>query len=152
MNTQKIQVLFICSHNSCRSQMAEGILNHFCGDFFHAQSAGIKKTHVHPLAIQVMNEIDIDISNQQSKHLDEFRNKKFDVVATVCDSAKETCPFYPGKKIIHQSFFDPSTVQGSKEKQLTTFRKTRDEIKQWLQKEFCDTTEIKHKKGEINVE
>ena len=150
MNT-KIQVLFICSHNSCRSQIAEGVLNHFCGDHFQAKSAGIKKTRVHPLAIQVMDEIDINISNQKSKLLDEFRDTIFDIVVTVCDQANETCPFYPGKKLIHHSFFDPSTVQGSKEKKLSVFRDLRDEIMDWILKEFCSKGDVKQNNGETNV-
>lgn len=138
MLSEKTHVLFICTHNSCRSQMAEAILNHVCSDRFKAYSGGVKKTRVHHLAIQVMNEIDIDISHQYSKHIDEFKDKQFDIVVTVCDNAKETCPFFPGKNVIHKSFVDPGTVQGTAKKRLHAFRQVRDEIKQWILNEFCD--------------
>lgn len=138
MASKKTHVLFICTHNSCRSQMAEGILNHVCSDYYQAYSGGIEKTRVHPLAIQVMNEIDIDITNHYSKHIDEFKDKQFDIVVTVCDNAKETCPFFPGKNVIHKSFVDPGTVQGTDKKRLCAFRQVRDEIKQWILNEFCD--------------
>ena len=118
--------------------MAEGLLNFYCGNGFVAKSAGVEKTSVHPLAIKVMNEIDIDISRHYSKLIDEFKNDTFDIVVTVCDQANETCPFYPGKKVLHQGFTDPSTVDGSDEEQLQAFRKTRDEIKEWILKNICD--------------
>ena len=131
------RVLFICTHNSCRSQMAEALLNQLCGSEFQAQSAGVQKTKVHPLAIKVMSEIDIDISTQSSKLIDQFKETQFDIVVTVCDNAKETCPFFPGKQVMHQSFQDPSQVAGSEEQKLISFRKTRDEIKNWIIKAFC---------------
>ncbi|MBS3749616.1 MAG: arsenate reductase ArsC [Candidatus Thermoplasmatota archaeon] len=134
---KKQHVLFICTHNSCRSQMAEGLLNQYCGNRFQAYSAGVKKTHVHPLAIQVMKEIDIDISRHRSKLVDEFKEITFDVVVTVCDQANETCPFFPGKKVIHNGFFDPGTIKGPKEEKLNAFRNVRDEIKQWIMDYFC---------------
>jgi arsenate reductase len=102
-----------------------------------AFSAGIKKTHVHPLAIQVLKENDIDISNNRSKTIDEFKGKPFDYVITVCDHAKETCPFFPGKKIIHKGFTDPSDFEGTFDEKLHAFRNTRDEIKQWIKEIFC---------------
>ncbi len=136
---EKRQILFICSHNSCRSQIAEGLINHLCGSRFQAFSAGIKKTEVHPLAIEVMNEIDIDISNQYSKHIDDLSTNDFDYVVTVCDQAKEICPFYPGKKVLHQSFQDPSSMTGTKKEKKDAFRKTRDEIEQWIKETFCDS-------------
>jgi len=147
----KKKILFICTHNSCRSQIAEGLLNYYCGDRFFAMSAGVEKTRVHPLAVQVMNEIDIDISTQYSKLIDEFQNDKFDIVVTVCDHANETCPFYPGKKIIHKGFEDPSKVDGSDEEQLVAFRNTRDEIKEWILKNICDEQSNHQTKGKIHV-
>jgi len=117
--------------------MAEGLLNHYCMNRFQAQSAGVKKTHVHPLAIQVMKELDIDISKHRSKTVDEFKETTFDVVVTVCDHAKETCLFYPGKKVIHKGFTDPGTITHSKNDQLNAFRRIRDEIKQWIMDYFC---------------
>jgi len=133
----KKSVLFICTHNSCRSQIAEGIVNHYCTRDFEAFSAGIEKTHVHPLAVKAMNEIDIDISDQRSKTIDEFKGKTFDYVVTVCDHAKETCPFFPGKHVIHKGFEDPGDVEGPIDEKLHAFRDTRDEIKEWIKEIFC---------------
>jgi arsenate reductase len=114
-------------------------------------SAGVEKTRVHPFAIQVMKEIDIDISTHYSKLIDEFQNNKFDIVVTVCDQANETCPFYPGKKIIHKGFEDPSKVDGSDKEQLVAFRNTRDEIKEWILKNICDEESNHQTKGGIHV-
>ncbi len=137
MSKKKQMVLFICTHNSCRSQMAEGLLNHLCSNKYQAFSAGVVKSTVHQLAIKVMEEIGIDISSHYSKSVDEFREIKFDTVVTVCDNAKETCPFYPGKQVIHKGFTDPASVQGSFQEQIQAFRCVRDEIKEWILKEFC---------------
>lgn len=117
--------------------MAEAFLNQLCGAQYQAQSAGVQKTAVHPLAIQVMAEIDIDISTQSSKLIEQLREIQFDIVVTVCDNARETCPFFPGKQVIHQSFQDPSKIAGSEEQKRILFRKTRDEIKDWINNEFC---------------
>ena len=92
------KILFICTNNSARSQIAEGIMNYFYKDKFKAYSGDIKPTAINPYLIQVMKEIGIDISNQYSKDIEKFRNKRFDIVITVCDNAKENCPFFPGKK------------------------------------------------------
>lgn len=134
---KKIHVLFICTHNSCRSQMAEGLLNHYCNDMIEAKSAGMKKTRIHPFAVKVMNEIDIDISHQYSKHVDMFKDNQFDYVVTVCDQAKETCPFFPGEHVIHKGFTDPGQVKGSVDDQFKAFRTVRDEIKEWIMETFC---------------
>ncbi|MEO0083784.1 MAG: arsenate reductase ArsC [candidate division WOR-3 bacterium] len=137
MNKQK--VLFICTHNSARSQMAEGLLNHLYGDKYEAYSAGTQPTQVNLYAIKVMQELGIDISRHRSKSLQEFLNQDFDYVITVCDSANETCPFFPnGKKRIHQSFQDPTSFIGisSEEEILNVFRQVRDKIKQWIQETF----------------
>ncbi len=134
---EKQKILFICTHNSARSQMAEGLLNALHGDKYQAFSAGTIATRVNPHAIAVMKEIGIDISHHQSKTIDQFRDDWFDVVVTVCDHAKETCPFFPrARKMIHAGFPDPSGTQGPEEKVLQAFRQVRDEIKAWIEKEF----------------
>jgi arsenate reductase len=129
----KNTILFICTHNSTRSQLAEGLVNHYFGDIWEAKSAGTEKTFVKPFAIQAMAEAGIDISHHTSKTIDTFQEQEFDVVVTVCDSAKETCSFFPSKKVIHQSFVDPSNVEGTDEEKLAAFCRTRDEIKMWLE-------------------
>lgn len=124
--------------------MAEGLLNHYCPPQFQAQSAGIQKTKLHPLAVTVMNEIGIDISKHYSKHLDEINETDFDIVVTVCDQARESCPFFPGKNVMHKGFADPSSITGSTEEKRNAFRKSRDEIKHWIINTFCpiqDNTE-----------
>ena len=130
-------ILFICTHNSARSQMAEGLLNHLFGDRYKAFSAGTKPSGVNPLAIEVMKEIGIDISNHRSKSLKEFEGQEFDYVVTVCDSAKEECPYFSGgRKHIHKSFTDPSGYKGTEEEKLEFFRKVRDEIRDWIEETF----------------
>ncbi len=128
----KKTVLFLCTHNSCRSQIAEGFLNSLYANSYKAYSAGVEKTKVNSYAVEVMKEIGIDLSKHYSKTVQEFKGENFDLVVTVCDSARETCPFFPGKKVIHKSFEDPSSVEGSVEEILSAFRKTRDEIKSWI--------------------
>jgi len=130
---KRLKVLFVCTHNSARSQMAEALANHYFGDFVEAYSAGSESTFVKPHAIKVIEELGIDMSKHFSKTVFYFENEKFDYVITVCDNAKETCPFFPGaKNYIHKSFVDPSNVSGSEEEKLLSFRKSRDEIKKWL--------------------
>jgi len=132
------RTLFICTHNSARSQIAEGILNHLYPLKYRAFSAGTEKTSVNPLAIKVMKEIGIDISNQSSKLLDSFINEEWDYIITVCDNANETCPVFPGgKNRLHKSFKDPSSYQGTIEEKTEFFRKIRDEIYIWI-KDFFD--------------
>ncbi len=126
------EVLFICTHNSARSQLAEGLVNALYSDKLKAYSAGTEKTRVNPLAVEVLREIGIDISNHTSKTVDVFKSKTFDVVVTVCDHARETCPFFPGKRVIHRGFTDPSDVEGEKYERLAAFRRVRDEINQWI--------------------
>jgi arsenate reductase len=126
----KKKVLFLCTHNSCRSQMAEGIVNHFLGDRFEAFSAGTEATSVNPEAIAVMKEIGIDISGHRSKTLDEFAGRNFDCVITLCGDANEQCPlFFGGVRRVHIGFDDPSRLSGSDEKVLPAFRRVRDEIR-----------------------
>lgn len=113
--------------------MAEGMVNYFLKDSYEAFSAGTKPSIVNPLAIEVMKEIGIDISNHRSKSVLEFKGEKFDYVVTVCDSAKENCPFFPGaKEYIHESFEDPSSFEGSHEEKLNKFREVRDKIKEFI--------------------
>ncbi len=133
---EKRSVLFICTHNSARSQMAEGILRNMYPRRYEAFSAGTIASNVNPYAIKVMNEIGIDISCQRSKNVEEFRGKLFDCVVTVCERAKETCPFFPGKVHIHKNFEDPAGVGETDEERTAIFRRVRDEIKEWIEKNF----------------
>ncbi len=135
---KKRRVLFLCSHNSARSQMAEGLLRSLYGDRYDAFSAGTQATFVQPLAIQALKEIGVDISHHRSKSLQEFVGKPFYVVVTVCDSAKEACPFFPGaKKQLHQDFPDPTDVRGTPEERLNAFREARDQLKKWIARTFA---------------
>jgi arsenate reductase (thioredoxin) len=131
--TMPKKVLILCTGNSARSQMAEGILRHDGGSAFEVESAGVKPSSVRPEAIRVMSEIGIDISGHRSKSADEFTGQVFDYIITVCDNAKETCPVFPGKATrIHQSFEDPPPPGvGSDEERLAIFRRVRDEIREW---------------------
>lgn len=128
----KKKVLFICTHNSARSQMAEGFVNSLLGDRYEGYSAGIEPTKVNPYAVKAMAELGIDISKHRSKSIEEFRGKNFDYVVTVCESAKETCPFFPGEELIHKDFEDPSEFRGIEEEILEKVRRVRDEIKDWI--------------------
>ena len=131
------RVLFICTHNSARSQMAEGLLRHLGGERFEVFSAGTEATHVRPLAIRAMAELGIDISGQQSKTLDRYLGEPFDDVITVCDAANEACPIFPGAKHRrHWSFEDPSKATGSEDEQLAVYRRVRDEIRTRIEKEL----------------
>jgi len=132
----KEKVLFICTHNSCRSQMAEGFLRHLYGNHYESYSAGLEVTEVNPYAIKVMGELGIDISGQRSKSIEEFRGMVFDYVVTVCDSAREKCPFFPGKKVIHKGFEDPASFTGEEDQVLEVFRRVRDEIRDWIVETF----------------
>lgn len=133
MSTEQKRVLFLCTHNSARSQMAEGLLRHLAGDRYETFSAGTEQTRVHPLAIEAMREIGVDIRGHASKTLDAFAGERFDYVITVCDRANESCPLFPGDtERIHWSFDDPSAATGSDEQRLAAFRRIRDEIRQRL--------------------
>jgi arsenate reductase len=135
----KKRVLFLCTHNSCRSQMAEGVVNHFLGDRFLAFSAGTEATQVNPLAAKVMAQIGIDISGHRSKTIDEFAGEPFDYVITLCGDAKEKCPlFFGGVKRVHIGFDDPSRLPGSEEQVLPEYRRVRDEIRQRLTQFFSE--------------
>jgi arsenate reductase len=130
-------VLFICTHNSARSQMAEAFLNALCGDRYEAKSAGITPTQINPYVAKAMAEIGIDLSTHHSKSILEFQGQAFNYVITVCDVAREACPFFPGEKEIHKSFPDPSEFKGTETEILGKVRKVRDEIRGWVQETFC---------------
>jgi len=134
----KPRVLFLCTHNSARSQMAEAFLRALAGERFEVASAGTEATRVHPLAIRAMHEAGIDLTGHASKTLDAFLDQPWDYVITVCDSANERCPLFPGRTIrIHWNLPDPSQATGSDEDCLETFRRVRDQIRarlrQWLE-------------------
>lgn len=136
MSETKKRVLFLCTHNSARSQMAEGLLRNLKGDAYEAFSAGIEPSRVHPLAIEAMRELGIDISGQRSKSLHEYDGQTFDLVATLCEGAHAACPFFPGAiKMMHRGFTDPSSGG------IEEFRRCRDEIRKWLESgEFISQT------------
>ena len=134
---KKLKVLFVCTHNSSRSQMAEGLLNSLFGDKYEAYSAGTHPGGVNEYAIKALDEIGIDISFHKSENIDKYLNMDFDYVITVCDSAKETCPYFPnGKIFIHKSFPDPSSAKGDKSEILQVFREVRDKIKDFIIETF----------------
>lgn len=129
----KRTILFLCTHNSCRSQMAEGLVNHYLGDRFKAFSAGTEATRVNPIAALVLTELGIDISHHYSKTIDEFRGVQFDHVITLCNSANEQCPlFFGGVHRVHIGFDDPSRYSGSPSEVIAEFRRVRDEIRKKL--------------------
>jgi arsenate reductase (thioredoxin) len=128
-----VRVLILCTGNSARSQMAEGLLRHDGGNRFEVSSAGTHPTRVRPEAIAAMGEIGIDISGHRSKSVDEFAGQEFDFVITVCDNARESCPMFPAKtQRIHWSIDDPAAVTGSEEENLAAFRRARDELRSRL--------------------
>lgn len=132
--SDKKRVLILCTGNSARSQMAEGLLRHDGVDKFDVESAGVEPSHVRQQAIEAMREIGIDISGQRSKPVDEFAGQAFDYVITVCDNANERCPVFPGKtKRLHWSFDDPAAAIGDEATRLSSFRRVRDEIRDRLQ-------------------
>ncbi len=131
---QKHRVLILCTGNSARSQMAEGLLRHDAGERFEVESAGTKPGIVRPEAIAAMQELDIDISGHRSKHVDEFEGQRFDYVITVCDNAKEGCPvFFGAAKKLHHSFDDPPPAsEGTDGERMAIFRRVRDELRAYL--------------------
>lgn len=129
----KKRVLILCTGNSARSQMAEGLLRHDAGDRFTVESAGTMPSTVRSEAIAAMKELGIDISGHSSKSVDKFAGQKFDYVLTVCDKAKESCPIFPGQSIrLHRNFEDPAAMEGSVEERLAVFRRVRDQIREYL--------------------
>ena len=134
----KKRILILCTGNSARSQMAEGLFRHDAGDHFEVFSAGTKPTQVRSEAIAVMRELGIDISGHCSKSVDEFAGQEFDYVLTVCDNARESCPIFPGGTVgIHHSFQDPAALESSEGERLDAFRRVRDEIRDYL-REFAN--------------
>jgi arsenate reductase len=131
MNTTKPTVLILCTGNSCRSHLAEGILRQAAGDLLEVHSAGSNPAgYVHPMAIAVMKEIGIDISGHVSKHMNEFLNRKVDTVITVCGNADQACPMFPGQvNRYHWGFDDPAHATGTGEEKLAVFGRVRDQIK-----------------------
>lgn len=130
----KKRILVLCTGNSCRSQLAHGYLEHFSGNRVEVRSAGIETHGVNPKAIGVMREDGIDISNYTSNHVDEYRDESFDYVITVCDNAKENCPYFPASvKTLHQNFTDPAKATGTEEEIMNEFRNVRDQIKNYTQ-------------------
>lgn len=129
----KKSILFICTHNTNRSQMTEGLMRHFYGKYFDVYSAGTTPKQPHPFAIEALRRINIDISQQRSQHIDDFLSQSIDFVITVCDTAKETCPLLPANTSnIHHAFSDPSNSPGNKSDVLDSYCLVRDNIKQWL--------------------
>jgi len=132
-NERRKRVLFVCTHNSSRSQMAEGLFRELKGDRWEAYSAGTAPTGVHPGAVQAMAEIGIDIRDHLAKGLDAFQGIAFDEMVTVCNHAQESCPVVPGGGVRrHQSFEDPAAAKGTEAEVLAAFRRVRDEIRNWI--------------------
>ena len=136
----KPRVLFLCTGNSCRSQMAEGFLRHFAGDRFDVASAGTRPAVLNPGAVDAMREVGVDIAQHRSKSVDEFAGQRFDHVITVCDRARESCPIFPGAtRLHHWPFDDPAEATGTSEERMAVFRRVRDEIAARIQR-FLDGT------------
>ncbi|MEI9476647.1 MAG: arsenate reductase ArsC [Deltaproteobacteria bacterium] len=134
MMAEAKKILFICTGNSIRSQMAEGFMKALGGEDWNVQSAGVLPSYVHPLAVRVMMEIGIDISDQKSKSVDKFVNEAFDIIITLCDNAAASCPTFPGQgKRLHWPIEDPVGAMGSTEERLVLFRKARDQIKKKIE-------------------
>jgi arsenate reductase (thioredoxin) len=137
-NSMKPKILVLCTGNSCRSQIAEGYLKHFSKDKAEVYSAGIETHGVNPRAIATMKEDGIDISNHTSNNVNEYAHLEFDYVITVCDNAKENCPYFPAKvKMLHHNFPDPAKAQGTEEEIMAQFRSTREMIKEYM-KDFVE--------------
>ena len=136
---RKPRVLFVCTHNSARSQMAEGLLRHYHGDRYEAFSAGTEATRVKPEAAAALQELGIDPSDQFSKTTEAYADTPMDYVVTVCDSAREACPYFPATRSrVHRSFSDPTNETRSPEARLEAFRVSRDEIRAWIDDVFRD--------------
>jgi arsenate reductase len=139
MPINKKKVLFVCTHNSARSQMAEAFLNSIYGDRYEASSAGTEPTKINPHVVAAMKEIGLDLSTQRAKSVDEFMGQKLDLIVTLCDQAQEICPFFPGgKQYSHQSFKDPATCSGSENEIMDCVRRIRDEISAWVRRYFLN--------------
>ncbi len=138
MTEERKSVLILCTGNSARSQMAEGLLKHICGDRFQIYSAGTRPVGVNRAAIAALSEFGIDIRDNRSKSVDEFSNVPIEYVLTVCDNAKGDCPYFPARtRLIHHAFDDPGSVDGDEEMRLNAFRRVRDEIDTYLREDFA---------------
>ncbi len=138
MTEERKSVLILCTGNSARSQMAEGLLKHICGDRFEIHSAGTRPVGVNPAAIAALSEFGIDIRDNRSKSVNEFSNVPIDYVLTVCDNAKGDCPYFPARtRLVHHAFDDPASIAGDDETQLEGFRRVRDEIDTYLREDFA---------------
>ncbi len=133
----KEKVLFICTHNSARSQMGEALLRMLYGDRYDSYSAGVSASRVDPYAIKVMEELGADMTGHRSKNINELNGIDFDYVVTTCDEARETCPYFPGRQVIHHSF-SKASKQGTEAEIMASFRSVRDEIKEWIEQQFGD--------------
>jgi len=146
--SHSMRVLFVCTHNSARSQMAEGFLRHIGGSAFEAVSAGTEPGTLHPLAVEAMAEVGVDISGQRAKSVDDFVQQQFEYVVTVCDDANESCPIFPNAlHRLHWSFPDPSAATGSHEERLAVFREVRDGIKERMEQFAASTTASEQTSG-----
>lgn len=146
MALSKPKVLFLCTGNSARSQMAEGYLRHIAADRFEALSAGIEPKGLNPLAVEAMAEIGIDISRQKSKDVGDFLGENVPYVVTVCENARERCPIFPRTyKFLHWDFDDPAAVQGTHDERLAVFRRVRDELMTKIDQEFAPVERKQHK-------
>ncbi|NIO04643.1 MAG: arsenate reductase ArsC [Proteobacteria bacterium] len=137
MKPKRNRVLFLCNHNSSRSQMAEGLLRYYGGKWFEVFSAGTSPSRVHPMAVEVMKEKGIDLTGQRSKSIDEFLGQGFDFIVTTCDDARDRCPVFPGQgESLHWVLEDPAGTAGSREKKLEVFRRVRDELERLIHSHF----------------
>lgn len=135
--SEKPGILVLCTGNSARSQMAEGLLKRICEDRFNIESAGTRPIGVSPEAVDVLGEIGIDISSNRSKSVDSFAGREFDYVLTVCDNARENCPYFPARtKLVHHGFEDPWFAEGGREERVAAFRRVRDRIDSYLRDDF----------------
>ena len=145
----RARVLFVCTHNSARSQMAEGWLRRLAGERYDVASAGTEATRVHPLALRAMAEVGVDLGGHTSKTLERFRDERWDWVITVCDAANERCPLFTGPaRRVHWSFDDPSRATGSEDERLATFRRVRNEIRARLDHWLAETAAPEHTRKE----
>jgi arsenate reductase len=134
----KQRVLFLCTHNSARSQMAEGLLRAWGGERYEAHSAGTVATAVRPEAVKAMAELGIDISDHESKAVERYSGEMFDIAVTVCEDAQEACPYFPAKRNVHWGFDDPAAAVGTEDERLAAFRRVRDEIAARIRSELVD--------------
>jgi len=139
MHSIPASILFLCTHNSARSQLAEALMRHHFGNRFEVRSAGTERTRVKPEVPLVLEEAGVDASGLQSKAIDDLGDWRADIVVTVCDDAREQCPYFPGRMdTIHRAFLDPSRIDSSPQDRMNAFRQARDEIETWLKASFSD--------------